>query len=227
MRSAPRPPRRAARLALVLLCLALLAAVCTGCVGMASRHEIQGDNFAQVLLSEESQVKVRNAQSRVFDTTDKRMMLEALVATFQDLGFQIEVLDAGLGILSGKSYLSAERPSERGLPTYLLYDEESLVVFNRNYRTWGPFQARADLVRLTATVRQRNARQLIVRASAQHYLRPVEDPAAYQKFFAALEQALFSERARLDPVPLEEAAPAAPVRTTAPAATAAEDAPAR
>ena len=34
-----------------------------------------------MLRSEESQVKVRNAQSRVFDTTDKRLMLEALVVT--------------------------------------------------------------------------------------------------------------------------------------------------
>lgn len=186
---------------------ALLGLLTTGCMGFASRHEIQGDNWNQVLLSDESQVKIRNAQSRVFDTTDRRMMLEALVATFQDLGFKIEVLDPDLGIISGKKYLTAERPSRGGLPSYLIYDEESLVVFNRVYRTWGPFQARADLVRLTATVRQRNAEQLIVRASAQHYLRPVEEPLAYQKFYATLQQAIFSERALLDPIPLEQAAP--------------------
>ena len=80
------------------------------------------------------------------------------------------------------------------MPTYLLYDEESLVVFNRSYRTWGPFQRRSDLVRLTVTVRSRNAEQLIVRASAQYYLRPVEDAESYQRFYAALEQALFTER---------------------------------
>ncbi len=213
---APRPGRsgvagsRPASAGLLVLG-ALLALLATGCVGFTSRHEIQGDNWSQVLLSDESQVKIRNAQSRVFDTTDRRMMLEALVATFQDLGFKIEVLDETLGIISGKKYLTAERPSGGGLPTYLIYDEESLVVFNRVYRTWGPFQARADLVRLTATVRQRNAEQLIVRASAQHYLRPVEQPEAYQKFYATLEQALFSERARLDPIPLEKAAPSAAV----------------
>jgi hypothetical protein len=173
----------------------LLAA---GCASIEVSHEIQGDNWTQVLRSEESQVQVRNAQSRVFDTTDKRMMLEALVSTFQDLGFQIEVLDETLGIISGKKYLSAERPKATGLPTYLLYDEETLVVFNRIYRTWGPFQARADLVRLTTTIRQRNAEQLIVRASAQYYLRAVADPAAYQKFYAALERALFAQRAARD-----------------------------
>jgi hypothetical protein len=82
------------------------------------------------------------------------------------------------------------------LPTYLLYDDESLVVFNRSYRTWGPFFRRSDLVRMTVTVRNRNAEQLIVRASAQYYLRPVEEPEAYQKFYAALNQALFAAHAR-------------------------------
>jgi hypothetical protein len=170
-----------------------------GCSGLPGRHEIQSDNYSQVLRSEESQVKVRNAQSRVFDTTDQRMMLEALVVTFQDLGFKIEVLDPELGIISGKKYLSAERPSGGGLVSYLNYDEESLVVFNRVYRTWGPFAARSDMVRLTATVRTRNQEQLIVRASAQYYLRPVETPEAYQRFFATLQQALFTERGVAEP----------------------------
>jgi len=40
-------------------------------------------------------------------------------------------------------------------------------------------------------VRSREKTQLVVRASAQFYLRGVEDPVPYQKFFRALEQALF------------------------------------
>ena len=166
----------------------------TGCVSYGMRHEIQSDSQDQIWLSEQSQVRVRNAQSRVFDTTDKREMLEAVVSTFQDLGFQIEVLDEVLGIITGKKFLDAERPGTSGLPTYLLYDDESLVIFNRSFRTWGPFYRRSDLVRLTVTIRNRNDEQLIVRASAQYYLRPVESADAYQKFYAALQQALFTER---------------------------------
>ena len=169
-------------------------ALLTGCATYGLRHEIQRDSRDQILLSERSQVKVRNAQSRFYDTTDKRQMIRALIATFQDLGFRIEVLDETLGIISGKKFLDAERPGTAGLPTYLLYDEESLVVFNRSYRTWGPFKRRSDLVRLTVTVRNRNEKQLIVRASAQYYLRPVENAEAYQKFYAALANALFAER---------------------------------
>lgn len=165
------------------------------CAVNANRLEIQSDSRTQIWRADESQVKVRNAQSRFYDGTDTRKMLAAVAATFQDLGFQIGVLDDALGIISGKKFLDAERPGAAGLPTYLLYDEESLVVFNRSYRTWGPFQRRSDLVRLTVTVRRRNAEQLVVRASAQYYLRPVEDAETYLDFFAALEKSLFAEHA--------------------------------
>ena len=164
-----------------------------GC-GYVERHEIMRDATTQIWLAEESQVKVRNAQSRVFDTTDRIRMIEAIIATLQDIGFQLEVLDEKLGIVSAKRFLNLERPKGTGLETYLLYDEESLVVLNRSYRTWGPFQRRSDLIRLTVTVRPRNKTQLIVRASAQYALRPVEDAGSYQAFYAALEKTLLRER---------------------------------
>ncbi len=155
------------------------------------RHQDQWDSRDQIWLSEESQVKLRAAQSRVFDTTDRRRTLEAAIATMQDLGFMIEVLDEELGIVSGKKFEPLERSSFADDPYYHLYDDQSLLVFTRSYRTWGPFWHRSDVVRLTVTVRKRNEAQLVVRASAQFYLRAVEDPAPYQKFFRTLEQALF------------------------------------
>jgi len=113
----------------------------------------------------------------------------------QDLDFQIGVLDQTLGVVAGRKYLSRERPSGWGLPSYLLYDEQGLVALGRSvYRTWGPFQARADLVRLTVTVRDRNESQLIVRASAQHFVRPIEEAEPYQSFYRVLDKALFIAR---------------------------------
>ena len=155
------------------------------------RHQDQWESRDQIWLSEESQVKLRAAQSRVFDTNDRRRTLEAIVDTMQDIGFMVEVLDENLGIVSGKKFEAIERPSFATDPSYHFYDDQSLLLFTKNYRTWGPFWHRSDLVRLTATVRKRNESQLVVRASAQFYLRAIEDPAPYQKFFRALEQALF------------------------------------
>jgi len=155
------------------------------------RHEAQWDSLDQVWLSEQSQVKLRAAQSRVFETTDRRRTIEAVIDTMQDLGFMVEVLDENLGIVSGKRFEPLERSSYFNDPFYHLYSGQSLLVFTKSYRTWGPFWHRSDLVRLTITVRKRNETQLVVRASAQYYLRAVEDPLPYQRFFRTLEQALF------------------------------------
>ncbi|MGE5710097.1 MAG: hypothetical protein ACM34B_07900 [Nitrospira sp.] len=155
------------------------------------RHQDQWDSREQIWLSEESQVKLRAAQSRVFDTTDRRRTLEAIVDTMQDLGFMVEVLDEELGIVSGKKFEPLETSTFSTDPFYHLYDDQSLLIFTKTFHTWGPFWHRSDLVRLTITVRKRNESQLVVRASAQFYLRAVEDPVPYQKFFRTLEQALF------------------------------------
>ena len=182
-----------ARAGLVAVALCALA----GCVAERS-VTIQRDSLQQVYAAEASQVKLRNAQSRVFDTTDSARLIEAIVSTFQDLGVQVEVVDDVLGIVSGKLYLDRNRPGSRELPSYVLYEEDALVLLSgtRGFRTWGPFRKRADLVRVTATVRRRNASQLLVRTSAQFHLRPVESPEAYQRFYAALEKTLAVERTR-------------------------------
>jgi len=156
------------------------------------RHAGQWDARDQIWLSEASQVKLRAAQSRVFPTTDRIALLAAILSTMQDLGFMIEVLDEELGIVSGQLFEPLEGTAFHD-PTYHLYDDHSLLLFTRTYRTWGPFFHRNNLVRLTVTVRQRDEAQTVVRASAQFAMAALEDPEPYQKFFRSLEQALFLE----------------------------------
>ncbi|QPD03146.1 MAG: hypothetical protein Nkreftii_000920 [Candidatus Nitrospira kreftii] len=168
------------------------AVLLTACSPYEMRHDNQSDARTQIWLSEESQVKVRAAQTRVFDTKDRRKMLQAIIMTLQDLNCKIDVLDEELGIVSAKKYLDLEQPTFLD-PSYVLYRPDTLLFLTRTYRAWGPFYHRSDLVRLTVTVRDRNESQLIVRASAQFYLRAVEDPVPYQQFFRTLEQAIFLE----------------------------------
>lgn len=153
-----------------------------------------GDPREQIWIAESSQVKVRTAQSRVFDTKDDRSVLEAVVTTLQDLDFQVDVLDEVIGVVSGKKFVNQTDEPRIYDPFYSLYNDDSLVPFIKTYRSWGPFRYRENLVRITVTVRERNEEQLIVRASAQYYLRPAEDPEPYQMFFRALESALFVEQ---------------------------------
>jgi hypothetical protein len=154
------------------------------------RHENQWDARDQIWLSEQSQVKLRAAQSRVFETADRHRLLRAIIDTMQDLDFKVEVLDEQLGIVSGKKFVENEEVYWID-PSYLLYQPDTLLFLTRNYRSWGPFHHRNNLVRFTVTVRPRGETQLVVRASAQFYLKAVEDPLPYQRFFRTLEQAVF------------------------------------
>ena len=161
-----------------------------GCSLYESRHQNQWNSREQIWLSETSQLKVRAAQTRAFDTTDRRRMFEAIISTMQDLNFNVEVLDEELGIVSGKKFIEIEQPYSTD-PSYLRYRPDTLLLLTRNFHTWGPFQHRSNLVRFTATIRPRGESQLVVRASAQFYLQAVEEPGPYQQFFRALEQAIF------------------------------------
>jgi hypothetical protein len=173
------------RFALVLL----VSLMFQGCA-MQWGAEIQWDSRSQILMSEDSQVRLRSIQSRVFDTTDRAKILRAAVATMQDLFFDIDVLDEELGIISGKKWFNRESPWADH-PTYYLYETDELLIFNTNFRSWGPFNYRKDLTRMTITVRPKEKTRLLVRASVQYNIRAVEDPEMYQKFFKTLSQSLF------------------------------------
>ena len=176
--------------------LALLAVLAGGCSPYEWRHENQWESRDQIWLSEASQVKVRAAQSRVFDGADRVKTIQAVVSTCQDLGFAVEVLDEALGIVSAKKFDDYE-PTRLRDPSYHLYRDDGLLILTPYFRSWGPFYHRSNLVRLTVTVRPRGEAQLVVRASAQYYLKAIESPEPYQQFFRTLEQALFIQASTL------------------------------
>ena len=169
----------------------LVSLMFQGCA-MQWGAEIQWNSRSQILMSEDSQVKLRSIQTRVFDTTDRARILRVAVATMQDLFFDIDVLDEELGIISGKKWFN-HNSSWADHPTYYLYETDELLIFNTNFRSWGPFNYRKDLTRMTITVRPKEKTRMLVRASVQYNIRAVEDPEMYQKFFKTLGQSLFLE----------------------------------
>jgi hypothetical protein len=169
----------------------LVSLMFQGCA-MQWGAEIQWNSRSQILMSEDSQVKLRSIQTRVFDTTDRARILRVAVATMQDLFFDIDVLDEELGIISGKKWFN-QNSSWADHPSYYLYETDELLIFNTNFRSWGPFNYRKDLTRMTITVRPKEKTRLLVRASVQYNIRAVEDPEMYQKFFKTLGQSLFLE----------------------------------
>lgn len=74
--------------------LAVLAAVAVlgGC---------QTDSRQQALATGQSQVALRQIQSRAFDTSDQMFVQRAIIATLQDLGFVVDQADSSVGTVSG------------------------------------------------------------------------------------------------------------------------------
>ena len=151
---------------------------------------IQWDSKDQILMSESSQVKMRSIQTRVYDTTDSDKIMRAIISTLQDLYFDIDVIDHESGIISGKKLYQSGGGWENN-PTYYMYKTDNLVIFSTNYRTYGPFQYRNDLTRISVTIRPKGETQLKVRASIQHNIRAIEEPEVYQTFFKLLSQSQF------------------------------------
>ncbi|MDD3375167.1 MAG: hypothetical protein PHY73_05540 [Candidatus Omnitrophica bacterium] len=59
----------------------------------------------QVMTTQESQVMLRSMQTRVFDTTDRNMMLRTIIGTLQDLNFVIDSADEMLGTITATKYV--------------------------------------------------------------------------------------------------------------------------
>ena len=64
--------------------------------------------------------------------------------------------------------------------------------------TLGVVKGSTSGLTLTVTVSPRGPAQMVVRANAQRHMSPIEDPEAYQRFFAALEKAMFLTAHQVD-----------------------------
>jgi len=78
-----------------ILALLILVAGLAGCATTANK----------AFVTEESQVQLRSIQTRAFDTTDKKKMMQNVISTMQDLDFVIDKADLILGSVTGNKYL--------------------------------------------------------------------------------------------------------------------------
>ncbi|MCL2615959.1 MAG: hypothetical protein FWD30_04075 [Dehalococcoidia bacterium] len=74
--------------AVILLCVCFLG----GCVASAKQGVFDPAG--------ESQLQLRQMQTRYFDTTDKKKTMESAIATLQDLGFIVDKASFDLGSVS-------------------------------------------------------------------------------------------------------------------------------
>lgn len=73
-----------------VLCTVVLISALQGCVPLNQR----------VFDSDQSQLQLRQIQSRVFDTSERERTLRTVIATLQDLNFVVDKADLGLGTVT-------------------------------------------------------------------------------------------------------------------------------
>jgi hypothetical protein len=69
-------------------------------LSMVAVTSCQTDSRRQALATSESQLALRQIQTRAFDSTDRERMLRTIIATLQDLSFVVDKADATLGSVS-------------------------------------------------------------------------------------------------------------------------------
>ena len=123
----------------------------------------------------QSSVAKRQIESRTFETSDKKFLIQNIVATLQDFGFDIHESNASSGLVSGAK----------------LQKEDDF------------FGTRSD-IRVTVTTNVLRNDATVVRANFQK-IKPSHDPRLfkaepilednlYQKFFDRLGQSMFLDR---------------------------------
>ena len=75
-----------------VLAAGLLMLTLTGCMTGTQHHA----------LSQEQQVRLRSIQTRKFQVSDKKQMMQAVMSTLQDLGFVVEKADFILGSITAE-----------------------------------------------------------------------------------------------------------------------------
>ncbi len=116
-----------------------------------------------------NQAELRQIQTREYQQLDRRSAMRSVIATLQDLGFVVDRAEYELGLM-----------------TATRFEEKT-----------GP-RAEQHIVRVTVTVTERSDQRLSVRANARYGETAIEDPEAYQDFFAALDKSLFLTANRVD-----------------------------
>jgi hypothetical protein len=152
-----------------------------------------------------TQLEVREAQTRTFDTADTKLVMKAMLNVLQDEGYVVKnaVVDLGLITASKEVDLAPGRNDDVnvfGSTTVILGGGPGGIVFGGgDGGTW----RKTEVIDCTSNVSE-YGEQTRVRLSFQRKVidnrgatmssEPLEDPAFYQEFFSKVDKAIFLQK---------------------------------
>ena len=139
-----------------------------------------------------TQMQIREYQTRMYDTTDTKMVMKAMLNVLQDDGFIVKNAVVELGLLSAEKQVDIESTGEAFLATF----------FAGSAATW----KKARCIDCTANVNEYGD-QVRVRVNFQMKvlnnkggimkLEQVKDQKYYQNFFSKVDKGIFIEKEEL------------------------------
>jgi len=157
-----------------------------------------------------SELKERDAQTRIFAAADEAQILRASTALLQDMEYNIDAIEYPLGVLTATKMTDADDAAQKaGLASA---DIAMLVLYGItgiNLGAGGYYLSADDKIKLTMTlvvlpslsnkghfaVRATLQSELIAKSEQVKVVQIIKDPVIYQEIFAKLSKSLSLEKA--------------------------------
>jgi hypothetical protein len=123
-------------------------------------------------------VGCQSTQQRLLDSDESQLQLRSIQTRVFDTADAETTLRTVMATLQDLGFVIDKADAELGTVSATKLDRYAL--------------------RMTVTVRERGAEQLLVRANAQYKLKPVTEPEPYQDFFASLQKSMFLTAHQVD-----------------------------
>lgn len=134
----------------------------------------------------------RQLQTRLFQTTDEKMLLSACAALLQDLGYQLDESEASLGVLVGSRDRNVVDAGEVFFAAILAGLSGARVPVSRNQK-----------VMASVVTKPMDGERIAVRVTFQHMVwntdnqiiknEQINDQEIYEEFFSKLSKSVFLE----------------------------------
>ena len=140
----------------------------------------------------QTQLQIREFQTRVFDTKDTKMVMKAVLNVLQDEDFIVKGADAELGFLTATREMDVEDKGKAFVARLFhganaRWDKNSIVEVTANVSEY------QDKTRVRVNFQLKTMNNVGVVSKIQ----PMGDEAYYQEFFAKVDKGVFIEKEKL------------------------------
>ncbi|MGC8763728.1 MAG: hypothetical protein ACP5VN_08880 [Acidobacteriota bacterium] len=140
----------------------------------------------------ETQMQIRQFQTREFEKVDVRTTMKAMMDVLQDEGYIVKQGSLDLGLLSAEKQVDVQSKAETFFAVFFAganarYKKNSVVECSVNVSEFGS----------SARVRANFQMRLINNKGELMEVRPIHDEAFYRDFFAKVDKAIFLGKERL------------------------------